>query len=104
MKVEDALVVGQSPAFDCTTDTIDVVNDVNYALASKARSWRIGSKGKIGISTPQFGAGSNAASDKPFANMMTYQSLGGRMEIKGEMVYMMGKGTDMVKHNKCTIM
>ncbi|XP_052060298.1 fibrocystin-L-like isoform X3 [Mytilus californianus] len=81
MKIENNLVVGQTAAFDCTTDVIDT-NDANFKISGKfGRAWRVNGKGKVGLSTPNFSQSGNAATIKPFYNQMAYQSLGGRMEV-----------------------
>lgn len=82
VKVEDSLVVGQSNSFDCTTDVIDTTDD-NIKLSRYGASWRIDGTGKIGLSTGCFVQGSNSATDKPLAATMSYNAIGGRMEVKG---------------------
>ena len=82
VKIEDSLVVGQSTEFDCTANVIDKSSS-NFRLSGLGRAWRVGTNGKIGISTATFSSGDNAAPDEPFNTCMDYQSLGGRMEVKG---------------------
>ena len=74
--------MGTTAEFDCENDVMDS-KDGNIQKSSLGRSPSISSIGRTGLTTV-FSSGSNNAPTKPFANVMAYNSIGGKGIIKGK--------------------
>ncbi|KAL3886657.1 hypothetical protein ACJMK2_026637 [Sinanodonta woodiana] len=77
--VSDTVLVGRTSSFDCSKDVLPV-GDTNIDLSSKNRPKTI-NDGMVGLVLTTFTAGSNKAPEKPFANIMAYQAIGGSMHV-----------------------
>ncbi|XP_061164553.1 fibrocystin-L-like [Saccostrea echinata] len=77
-KVEDAIIIGTSDAFDCTTD-VPNTNDCNIKLSKQSRA-HSGSR-RLGVTMPTFSSGGNKATEKPLAGIKAYQAIGGRAYV-----------------------
>ncbi|KAK3587658.1 hypothetical protein CHS0354_042441 [Potamilus streckersoni] len=77
--VSDTVLVGRTSSFDCSKDVLPS-GDPNIELSSKNRPGVING-GMVGLVWTTFTAGSNMAPEKPFANIMTYQAIGGSMHV-----------------------
>jgi hypothetical protein len=80
--LENSRVVGESPDFNCETDTVDKA-DPNYALSSFVRSWRIGQGGRVGVASSTFTRGSHIYPGHSFTDSDYYNSIKGLMNIRG---------------------
>ncbi|ESO84871.1 hypothetical protein LOTGIDRAFT_131466, partial [Lottia gigantea] len=78
--IEDTLVIGHTPSFDCAVDRLDPT-DANVELSEQGRSFGNGTGGVVGMSTTTFNQGSNNAPEKKFINIMAYNSINGLMTI-----------------------
>ncbi|CAF0939901.1 unnamed protein product, partial [Brachionus calyciflorus] len=79
--IQNNLIVGQSPNFNCTTDIKS--DDLYYANAGSVESYTSGPNdlSKVGVTWAQFLSGSNNAPLKPWTNIMTYNALDGLMIV-----------------------
>nr|XP_023401443.1 fibrocystin-L [Loxodonta africana] len=81
VQVKSSLIVGSSPAFNCS----DVLrnDDPNIELTAAHRSSRPPSGGRSGICWPTFASAHNMAPRKPHAGIMSYNAISGLLEISG---------------------
>ncbi|XP_073925166.1 fibrocystin-L isoform X4 [Castor canadensis] len=81
VKIKNSLIVGSSPEFNCS----DVLTneDPNIELTAAHRSSRPPSGGRSGICWPTFASAHNMAPWKPHAGTMSYNAIGGLLDISG---------------------
>ncbi|MCJ8746157.1 hypothetical protein PDJAM_G00138700 [Pangasius djambal] len=77
--VQDSLIVGSSPNFNCS-DTLSM-NDTNIALSAGHRAPRPLNGGRSGISWPTFESAHNQAPMKPHAGLMSYNTISGLLTV-----------------------
>uniref|UniRef100_A0A3B3X637 G8 domain-containing protein n=1 Tax=Poecilia mexicana TaxID=48701 RepID=A0A3B3X637_9TELE len=77
--VQNSLIVGSSPAFNCS-DTLSS-DDFNVATTSLHRAPRPPQGGRSGICWPTFQSGHNTAPAKPHHLNMNYNAIKGRMTV-----------------------
>ncbi|XP_061597205.1 fibrocystin-L-like isoform X1 [Cololabis saira] len=77
--VQDALIVGSSPRFDCS-DTLSS-GDFNLDISAAHRAPRPPNGGRSGICWPTFQSGHNTAPVKPHALNMNYNAIKGLMRV-----------------------
>ncbi|XP_017158739.1 PKHD1 like 1, tandem duplicate 1 [Poecilia reticulata] len=79
VRVQNSLIVGSSPAFNCS-DTLSS-DDFNVATTSLHRAPRPPQGGRSGICWPTFQSGHNAAPAKPHHLNMNYNAIKGLMTV-----------------------
>ncbi|XP_075406661.1 fibrocystin-L [Tenrec ecaudatus] len=81
VQVKKSLIVGSSPAFNCS----DVLtnDDPNIELTVAHRSSRPPSGGRSGICWPTFASAHNMAPRKPHAGIMNYNAISGLLDVSG---------------------
>ncbi|XP_035687262.1 fibrocystin-L-like [Branchiostoma floridae] len=80
--VQNSLVVGTSPFFDCNADYTP--GDHSYRMASRyGRGFGRPGGGRVGISSGQFSSKSNAAGIQPFNGDKGYPAINGVSYIRG---------------------
>ena len=81
VEIEDNLIIGASPVYDCTND----VSPVNHNMElSPSRPSMAPTGGMIGVVFPNFMSGSNNAPKKPFAGIMNYNAIAGLMTLRSK--------------------
>ncbi|XP_075907773.1 fibrocystin-L-like [Nelusetta ayraudi] len=78
--VQNALIVGSSPNFDCS-DTLSN-SDYNLLISSSHRAPRPLNGGRSGICWPNFASAHNTAPEKPHHINMNYNAIKGLMTVK----------------------
>ena len=81
VQIEDNLIIGTSPVYDCANDVSPSTD--NMAL-SPSRPSMAPSGGMIGVAFPNFMSASNSAPKKPFAGIMKYNAIAGLMTLKSK--------------------
>ncbi|XP_053415184.1 fibrocystin-L isoform X2 [Nycticebus coucang] len=81
VKIKSSLIVGSSPKFNCSDVLTD--DDSNIELTAAHRSPRPPTGGRSGICWPTFASAHNMAPRKPHAGIMSYNAIGGLMDISG---------------------
>ncbi|XP_042639560.1 fibrocystin-L [Orycteropus afer afer] len=76
-----SLIVGSSPAFNCSD--ILTNDNPNIKLTAAHRSSRPLSGGRSGICWPTFASAHNMAPRKPHAGLMSYNAISGLLDISG---------------------
>ncbi|XP_061122944.1 PKHD1 like 1, tandem duplicate 1 [Syngnathus typhle] len=79
IRVEDAVVVGGSPHFNCS-HTLDA-DDFNTISSNLHRAPKPSNGGKSGICWPSFASAHNTAPEKPFPGNINYNAIKGVMEV-----------------------
>ncbi|KAJ8389419.1 hypothetical protein AAFF_G00119570 [Aldrovandia affinis] len=77
--VQDALIVGSSPGFNCTQGLSS--SDANIRLSDSHRATRPPNGGRSGICWPTFASAHNHAPEKPHAGLMSYNAISGLMMV-----------------------
>ncbi|XP_024153621.1 PKHD1 like 1, tandem duplicate 1 isoform X2 [Oryzias melastigma] len=80
VQIQNALIVGTSPNFDCS-DTLSS-SDVNMAISALHRAPRPQQGGRSGICWPNFASGHNTAPFKPHHLNMNYNAIKGLMTVR----------------------
>ncbi|KAJ8273405.1 hypothetical protein GJAV_G00101260 [Gymnothorax javanicus] len=81
--VQDSLIVGSSPNFNCS---LSLPSSATYMrLSSAHRSVRPPTGGRSGICWPTFASGHNNAPSKPHAGLMSYTAISGLMTVTDTM-------------------
>ena len=80
--IRNNLIVGHSPAFNCS-DGVEKIENLFYSRVGSMEKYNAGInlKSKVGITWSQFLSGSNGAPFKPWAGIMTYNALDGLMVV-----------------------
>ncbi|XP_029299003.1 LOW QUALITY PROTEIN: PKHD1 like 1, tandem duplicate 1 [Cottoperca gobio] len=78
--VQNALVVGSSPSFNCSATLPS--SDFNMANSKNHRAPRPLTGGRSGICWPSFASGHNSAPEKPHHVNMNYNAINGLMTVK----------------------
>uniref|UniRef100_A0A8D3DR72 PKHD1 like 1, tandem duplicate 2 n=1 Tax=Scophthalmus maximus TaxID=52904 RepID=A0A8D3DR72_SCOMX len=81
-QIQNALIVGSSPNFNCS-DTLPS-SDYNVVNSASHRGPRPLNGGRSGICWPTFGSGHNSAPVKPHHLNNNYNAIKGLMTVKGE--------------------
>ncbi|XP_062842250.1 fibrocystin-L-like [Trichomycterus rosablanca] len=79
VQVQNALIVGSSPNFNCT-DSLSTSDD-NIAISAGHRAPRPPNGGRSGICWPTFESAQNLAPGKPHAGLMSYNTISGLMTV-----------------------
>ncbi|KAJ8316366.1 hypothetical protein KUTeg_006380 [Tegillarca granosa] len=80
--VKDNLFVGQTPAWDCSKDDLDM-SDYKIRASGMARGLKLGSKGRLGATPAMHMIGDNAAPSMPWKDIMNYPSIFGVTYFEG---------------------
>ncbi|GFN92112.1 fibrocystin-l [Plakobranchus ocellatus] len=83
-EIDDNIFVGKTSSFSYTDDVMSS-SDENIALSGQGRGSGTGTCGKIGFMMTTFTGGSNASPFKPFMNIMSYNAIGGRTMVDGNL-------------------
>ena len=59
-------------------------SDRNVYWSENGRSWKSPSKGKVGMAVTTFSTSDNEAPEKPWTNLMGYNTIGGLTSIIGK--------------------
>ncbi|KAK3716577.1 hypothetical protein RRG08_039372 [Elysia crispata] len=83
-EINNNAFIGKTSSFSYSDDVMSS-SDVNIQLSGQGRGFGSGACGKIGFSVGTFTGGSNAAPFKPFTNIMSYNAIGGRTMVDGNL-------------------
>lgn len=84
--VSNSIVIGKSSQSNCALETTP--SGTYLILSEKHRSPKGPNGEKLGILFPQFTQGGNNCPEKPCANIMSYNSLCGKMTLEGMCSYL----------------
>ncbi|XP_066572050.1 PKHD1 like 1, tandem duplicate 1 isoform X2 [Amia ocellicauda] len=79
VQIQDGLIVGSSPNFNCS-DVLKVT-DANVKLSSSHRAPRPPTGGRSGVCWPTFASDHNGAPDKPHDGLMNYNAISGLLTV-----------------------
>ncbi|KAG9339164.1 hypothetical protein JZ751_024022 [Albula glossodonta] len=81
--IQDALIVGSSPDFNCSQGLPS--SDANVFLSNSHRAVRPPNGGRSGICWPTFASGHNNAPQKPHNGLMSYNAISGLLTVTDTM-------------------
>uniref|UniRef100_A0A8C8ZFE9 Fibrocystin-L n=1 Tax=Prolemur simus TaxID=1328070 RepID=A0A8C8ZFE9_PROSS len=81
VQIKSSLIVGSSPEFNCSDVLTD--DDPNIEFTAAHRSPRPPTGGRSGICWPTFASAHNMAPRKPHAGIMSYNAIGGLLDVSG---------------------
>lgn len=80
--IQDSLVVGTGPSFDCSANVIPT--EAYYSAFSNGHSNFMGNAGKVGLVWASFTGGSNAAPKMSFTGITDYPALYGKAVVSSK--------------------